>query len=143
MANLLLSGPAGGGKSAVLRELLAEATEPTIASDFQSIVAALLQHQRLPDGKYPLRPDWVLPVAERIRREIFSAARDAQIRVIGTNSRGDADFREMLLRRLGASAVERVVDPGEAVVRIRLADAATGELSGQCDQAIGRWYARR
>ena len=143
MPSILLSGPAGGGKSAVLRELLAEATEPTIASDFQSIVAALLQHQRGPDGKYPLRPDWVLPLAEYVRQAVITGARQAEIDIIATNSDGSPARRRRLLDRLGPGVVERVVDPGEATVRIRLADAATGELSGQCDQAIGRWYARR
>ena len=42
MAGILLSGPAGGGKSQLSRDLIREATEPTVQADFQSIVVALL-----------------------------------------------------------------------------------------------------
>ena len=48
MASILLSGPAGGAKSQVAIELIKNATGPTIAADFQSIVVALLQLQRGP-----------------------------------------------------------------------------------------------
>ena len=34
----------------------------------------------------------------------------------------------------------RTVDPGESVVRARLADAVTGILSPACDRAVRRWY---
>ena len=68
MANVLISGPAGSGKSAAARRLLREASEPTVAADFQSIVAAVLLQERGPDGKYPLRPDYVLPLAEYVRQ---------------------------------------------------------------------------
>ena len=59
MPSTLLSGPAGANKSALARRLLREASEPTVAADFQSIVAALLLLERGPDGKYPIRPDFV------------------------------------------------------------------------------------
>ena len=41
MPGILLSGPAGGGKSQAARDLLRAASEPTVAADFQAIVAAL------------------------------------------------------------------------------------------------------
>ena len=53
MPSILISGPAGSAKSQLARDLLREATEPTVAADFQSIVAALLLQERGPDGKYP------------------------------------------------------------------------------------------
>ena len=34
----------------------------------------------------------------------------------------------------------RTIDPGESVVRARLSDPVTGELSDDCDSAISRWY---
>ena len=35
-----------------------------------------------------------------------------------------------------------MIDPGENVVKARLASPATGILSEDCLQAIGRWYLR-
>ena len=142
MPSLLLSGPAGAGKSALARRLIAEAGRPMVAADFQSIVVALLQLRRGPDGRYTIRPDWVLPMAEHVRREAIDAAVSRDIDVVATNSDGDPDRRGALLKRLGPGATERVVDPGRDVVAARLADPETGELSDECDAAIGRWYGR-
>ena len=141
MPGILLSGPAGGGKSQLSRDLIRESTEPTVVADFQSVVVAMLGHVRGPDGTFPPRPTWVLPLAEYIRQAIITAAQAREIRTIVTNSDGDPLRRRFLLDRLG-DATERVVDPGEAVVRARLADAVSGELSDDCVQAIGRWYGR-
>ena len=141
MPGILLSGPAGSGKSQLARDLIHEATEPTVAADFQSIVVALLLHERGPDGRYPVRPSWVIPIAERIRQSIISAANDRGISLVITNSDGDATRRASLLARLGpGTAVERIVDPGYDVVAGRLADE--GELSDPCAGAINRWYGR-
>ena len=142
MPNILLSGPAGAGKSALARRLIAEAGHPMVAADFQSLVVALLQLQRAPDGRYPVRPVWVLPMAEHLRREVIDAAVSRDIDVVVTNSDGDPDRRGALLKRLGPGAGERIVDPGEDVVKARLADPESGELSDECDAAIGRWYGR-
>ena len=62
---------------------------PTVVADFQSIVVSLLlQQERGPDGKFPERPEWILPLAEHIRREVIDAARARDIGVIATNSDG-------------------------------------------------------
>ena len=142
MANILLSGPAGAAKSQEARRLLHEAAEPTIAADFQSIVAALLLLERGEDGRYPIRPEWVLPLAEYTRRAVLTGARNSEISVVATNSDGDPDRRRFLLGQLGPRATERIVDPGEAVVAARLANPRTGELSDPCRGAIRRWYGR-
>ena len=142
MAGILLSGPAGGGKSQLARELLRQSNEPWIAADFQAIVAALLLQERGPDGKYPLRPDYVLPLAEYVRQVIISTARRRDISIVATNSDGDPARRTYLLSLLGDGASERIVDPGRDVVVERLADTVTGELSDDCGQAIDRWYGR-
>lgn len=142
MPSVLLSGPAGAGKSQMARRLIAEADRPMVAADFQSIVVALLQLRRGPDGRYPIRPEWVLPMAEHIRREVIDAAVARDIDVVATNSDGDPDRRGALLKRLGPGATERIVDPGEDVVKARLADAETGELEPECAAAIGRWHGR-
>ena len=114
-----------------------------VAADFQSLVVALLQLRRGPDGRYPVRPDWVLPMAEHLRREVIDAAVSRDIDVIATNSDGHADRRKFLLERLGPGATERIVDPGREIVSARLADPESGELDPECEGAINRWYARR
>ena len=139
MASILLSGPAGGGKSQVARELLGEATELTAVADFQSLYAAIALQVRGPDGKFPLRDDRLLPLVEYTRRAVITAARQRGIAVIATNSDGAPDRRQFLLRELGPDATERIIDPSEDVVKARLRDA-DGQLSQQCDAAVGRWY---
>ena len=144
MAGILLSGPAGGGKSQAARRLLLKATEPTIAADFQSIVAALLLQKRGSDGKYPARPAWILPLAEYVRQAVITGATRRGIAIVATNSDGAPPRREAFLARLreeGAEATERVIDPGRDVVVDRLANEK-GKLSEQCSAAVDRWYLR-
>ena len=105
--SILLSGPAGAAKSQLARQLLAESPGPMVAADFQSIVVALLLLERGPDGKYPLRPEWVLPMAEYVRRAVVTGAVNREIDVIATNSDGDPDRRRFLLQQLGPGATER------------------------------------
>ena len=141
MGNLLISGPAGASKSGLAREKLAETEGPAVAADFQAIVAALLLLRRDPEtGKYPERPEWVLPLAEHVRREVIDAARSRDVRVVATNSDGAPDRRRFLIERLGPGAIEQVVDPGEQVVKARLS-GRTGQLSRACESAVRRWYA--
>lgn len=143
MAGLLISGPAGAGKSAIARELLAAHDGPAVAADFQSLVVAMLLLERGADGRYPVRPGWVLPLAEYVRRAVITGAQNRDIFTVLTNSDGSSERRKFLLGQLGPGATERIVDPGKAVVEARLADAATGELDPECDAAINRWYGRR
>ena len=140
MAGLLLSGPAGAGKSQEAARLAAEATAPTVIADFQAITVALLGHTRRPDGSYPKRPVWALPVIEHVRRVVIDAATEREMDVIATNSDGLPARRAALLDRLGPGSVERVIDPGREVVEARLTDSITGVLDEECSQAIGRWY---
>ena len=140
MAGLLLSGPAGAGKSQVAAALAAEATTPTVVADFQALTVAVLGHTRRPDGSYPKRPVWALPVIEHVRRTVIDAATERELEVIATNSDGDPARRAFLLDRLGPGASERIIDPGREVVEARLTDAVTGFLDEECSQAIGRWY---
>ena len=140
MAGLLLSGPAGAGKSQIAAALVAEATRPTVVADFQALTVAVLGHVRQPDGSYPKRPAWALPLIERLRRTVIDDATARELDVIATNSDGAPARRAFLLDRLGPGSVERVIDPGRAVVEARLTDAVTGILDEECSQAIGRWY---
>ena len=141
--SLLISGPAGAAKSEVAREVLASATGLSIAADFQAIYSAMLLLERGPDGRYPARVEALLPLTEYVRRAVISGARSREIGIIATNSDGDPARRALLLSELGAGATERIIDPGEDIVRARLADPVTGNLSPDCGQAISRWYRRR
>ena len=95
-----------------------------VAADFQSILAALLLLERLPNGRYPNRNPaqaaWLLPMAEAIRQTIITIAVDRDIDVVATNSDGSPERRAFLLGRLGRGATERVIDPGIDVVTERL-----------------------
>ena len=141
MPNLLLSGPAGAGKSAAAAAELQAITGPAIIVDFQSIYAALTGAVRGPDGNYPLRDPALLPVTEYARQAVISAATVRGIEVVATNSDGDPSRRAKLLAMLGPAALERIIDPGRDVVTARLADPAGG-LSAECKSAMDRWYAR-
>ena len=143
MASILLSGPAGGAKSQEAIQLIKDSTGPTIAADFQSIVVALLQLQRGPDGRYPVRPEWVLPLAEFVRQAAVEGAISREISVVLTNSDGSPERRDYLLKKLGPGSTEQILDPGEEVVKARLSNSKTGKLSRECGKAIGRWYRRR
>ena len=143
MANTLISGPAGAGKSRLARDLLAQAQGPGAIVDFQAIYAALLLLLRGEDGRYPERNPvdaHLLALAEYLRKAAVTGARDMDIEVIMTNSDGSPQRREYLRGLLGPGAVESVLDPGRKVVVDRL--SVNGVLSDQCGQAIDRWYTR-
>ena len=141
MPNILLSGPAGAGKTSEARRILNQSALPVIALDFQSLYAALLLLERLPDGRYPERLDkhkYVLPMVQYLRQAAITGATEMELEVVYTNSQGSPPRRDDLLRRLGPGAAEVVIDPGLDVVRRRL--AVDGALSDQCEEAIDRWY---
>ena len=143
MAGILLSGPAGAGKSEEARRVMAESNIPAVVIDFQAIYAALLLLDRDADGRYPERQgrdSHLLPLAEYTRRAAISGAVDRQLFAIVTNSDGDGPRRQTLLQLLGAGGQERIIEPGREVVTQRLSTG--GQLSIQCTQAIQRWYGR-
>ena len=142
MPNVLISGPAGSGKSAVAKSMIAFAEEPTVLADFQAIHVALTGAERKPDGTYPLRDERLLPITEYVRRAVIGAAVERGIAVVSTNSDGDPERRAFLLGQLGPGAEERIVDPGRATVEARLADPVTFTLSDDCTEAVNRWYTR-
>ena len=143
MASILLSGPAGGGKSQEARRLLAAASVPTVMIEFQQIYAGLLGIERLPNGRYPARRPqdaYGLPLAEYARQSIITGAIAQELDIVLTNSDGNADRRAFLLGRLGAGATERVIDPGLEIVTQRL--TVDGTLDPDCAAAIQRWFGR-
>ena len=145
MPGILLSGPAGGGKSQLVRDLLRKAAVPTVAADFQSLVVALLLLEREPaTGLYPVRPEWVLPLAEYARQAIITGATAREISVITTNSDGNPERRRSLLARLGPGATERIVDPGIDPLlkrgwRIRERASFQTNAAGQSTAGMDEW----
>ena len=145
-ASVIIAGPAGAGKTARARELLAELRaqgyEP-LAADFQSILAALLLIERLPDGRYPERlPDqaYALAMVEYLRTTMIRRALDDDRPVVATVSEPATGPRHAALLALFAGqARQEVIDPGIDTVIERLA-GANGELSRQCEEALSRWY---
>ena len=141
MANTLISGPAGAGKSQLARELLAQAQGPGAIIDFQAIYAALLLLRPGGDGRYPERDPadaHLLALAEYTRRAMISGAREMDIEILATNSSGSPQRREYLRGLLGPGAVETVLNPGRAVVEERL--SVNGVLSQQCRDSVNRWF---
>ena len=97
MASVLLSGPAGGAKSALARRLLVESAELSAIADFQLVYRALTDVERDRGGRYPLRNEGLLPLTEYVRRAIIGGAVARGITVIATNSDGDPERRAFLL----------------------------------------------
>ena len=140
--NVLLSGPAGAGKSQAARELL-RTGKADVAADYQSILAALLLLERDPEtGRYPPRDratERLIPLAQAIKTTIIAEARSRELTVVATNSNGSPAQRQRLIAELGG-ALETIIDPGREVVEQRLADPVTGQLSSGCSQAVSRYY---
>ena len=114
MAGVLLSGPAGAGKSQRARQLLENAATPMVAADFQTLYASLLQIERLPSGRYPERLDsqsYAIPMVEYLRQVIMTIAAERGIDVVATNSDGSPVRRKALLDALGPGAVETSLTP--------------------------------
>ena len=143
MANLLISGVAGAGKSEAARQELAASGEPGVILEIQELYASLLGLRRDPvTQRYPERDErdaHALRLAEYLRRVGITAAVERGIRVITTNSDSDAARRRFLLGELGSGATERIVtvDYDVAISRLQGPDGATSE---QCRSAVERWH---
>lgn len=126
--------------------MLSASAGPMVAADFQSILAALMLLERLPNGRFPerqiMQQAWLIPLVEAVRQTVVSFARERGIDVLLTNSDGSPSRRAHLLERLGPMASEQIVDPGFNIITERLSDP-NGRISEQCVEARDRWYSRR
>ena len=143
MASLtLLEGPAGAGKSQEAARML-RAGEADILADLTALWAAMRGFERDGEGRYPVRADDdpALALASYMRAAVVRAGLREGLAVAVTTGTPDMATRwAETAQEAGASFTVRTVDPGEAVVRERL--AVDGELSPACERAIGRWYRR-
>ena len=143
--SVIISGPAGAGKTErareIIAELRAEGLEP-IAADFQSIYAALLLVTRGDDGRFPERADdaaYILGMVEYIRSTIARRALADDMPVVATISeRSDGARYKALAALLGGAAREETIDPGVDEIIGRFME--NNQIPSQCREAIGRWY---
>ena len=128
-------GPASGGKSQWVAQRLLPGW---VIIDYTALYAALSGVQRGSDGKFPERVtgDPLLPMISSVKAVALSMAVERGLSGFVTSS-ARAD-REVLERITGQAAM--VIDPGEEVIRARLSDPLTGELSPECSTALSRWY---
>ena len=139
----LIQGPAGGGKSAVARDLL-EAGEVQVVADVTGLWSVLSGAQRDPEtGRYPERrdDDPALHAARYVQVAAVRQGLRAGAGVAATTSRRDQVNRWQEIAAAEDAAFRlRTVDPGLDVVAARLADPVTGVLSDSCSQALDRWF---
>ena len=135
MAVSVLRGPAGGGKSQTL-------LRGEVRVDLTALWVALRGLERDGEGRYPERRtgDPALRIASYLKAAAVRFAAEQGIDAVVTTSSSAPEAVERL-RELGALGPVRTVDPGEEVVRRRLA-GPDGQLSAECETAIGRWYRR-
>ena len=137
MALAIVRGPAGAGKSGYIEK---ERRPGDLLIDYTAIYVALSGVTRGPDGKYPIREghDPLLGIVSAIKLyAIAEASRRELGGFVTTSSSAPGEIER--LRRLGADGEVVTLDPGEQIVRARLADD-DGELSEQCRLALARWY---
>lgn len=138
---LRVAGPAGAGKSAVAVGHLRDGGADVLI-DTTALWAAVRQVGRGPDGRYPERLDTdpALPLLAWAKTALTREALRRGLRVLKTSStRADRDRDRALAADMGAEFAEEIVDPGEDVVRARLADD-DGTVSPACQAAVDRWF---
>ena len=134
----IVRGPAGAGKSQVIADRLGPGE---VVIDFTRLYVALAGVERGPNGTYPVRADGDPRLALTAWLQLAAIRQAAGRELSGYTTTSDSR-PEAVERLQAAGAVGEVVtiDPGRDVVRARLADTVTSELSPQCSAALARWY---
>ena len=131
----ILAGPAGSGKSQIIAD---EIRPGMVLIDFTAFYVALSGVVRGADGRYPPRivGDPIIPIVAAVREfALQQAVRRELPGFVTTASRSEVSRLEELVGSLA-----RVIDPGEDVVRARL--AGPDGVSPECEDALARWYLR-
>ena len=145
---VLVEGPAGSGKSQLVEEMLA-AGEIDVVADLTALWVAMRGVRRNSDGRYPVRddddPTITAGLAAYMRAVVVREGLRQGLDVAVTSGTPDTAVKWSEVARENETPFSvQTVDPGEAVVRQRLAAfGEDGELLAECEQAIGRWYGRK
>ena len=108
MPGILISGPAGGGKSQIARDLLREATEPTVYNKRRISRQSWLPFSFLSgDQAASTQSDlsWVVPIAERVRQSVITAANGLSGYLFDQPNAGRGSTYANALRNSGAAAI--------------------------------------
>ena len=119
------------------------AGEVDVQADYTALWAATRGIEREPDGRYPVRTDADPAVRSGLvtylRAVAVRQALRVDLRVLVTSGTPKTAVKwSTVAREEGALFSLRTMDPGEAVVRQRL--AVDGVVSDQCEEAVRRWY---
>ena len=140
MALGIVRGPVFAGKSAWIRD---NSSPGDVVADFTLIYVALANVRRDPNtGRLPVREsgDPRLALARLIQIAVIREAAEKSLTGWTITSSSDPEAVERL-REFGATGRVATVDPGEAVVRQRLAAYINDQGGGEeCNRAISRWY---
>ena len=110
MEAILVSGPAGGGKSQYAQRLLDD-NPGAVLSDFQAIYVSLTGVTRGIDGTFPLRIRSLLPIVQRVKQQVISDALEDQVALlIATNSSRDEMVRKRILMHMHAGRIPKDSD---------------------------------
>ena len=131
----IIAGPAGSGKSQIIAD---EIRPGWVLVDFTNFYVALSGVVRGPDGRYPprLAGDPLIPIVAAVREFALQQAVRREIPGFVTT----ASFSEVSRLEELVGSLARVIDPGEDVVRARL--AGPSGVSPECEAALARWYGR-
>ena len=138
----LVEGPAGSGKSQLVREMLAEG-EADVVADYTAIWAALKGVERGPDGRYPVRtaedPIVFSGLPSYVRRTVVRQGLRSGLSVVVTSGTpNQAEFYQAIADELGEDFQVQTVDPGRETVIRRLTLGV--EIDPECLTAVARWY---
>ena len=138
----LVEGPAGSGKSQHVAAMLANG-EVDVVADLTALWAATRGIERAPDGRFPIRadddPTIRTGLAAYVRAVVVREGLRSGLRVAVTSGTPDTATKwAAVAEESGAAFNVTTIDPGEAVVRERL--AVGGKLDPQCEEAVRRWY---
>ena len=142
---VLVEGPAGSGKSQEVARML-RAGEVDIQADLTAQWVALRAVERGPHGRYPVRPasdpTITTGLAAYLRAVAVREGLRSGLNVAVTSGTPNTAVKwSRVAEEAGAPFRVTTIDPGEAVVRERLAND-DGSMDDECEMAISRWYRR-
>ena len=116
-----------------------------VLADLTLLWSSIRAVRRGTDGRFPVRseddPAISTGLAAYTKAAVVrQALRDGLNVVVTAAEPGQVTRWQAVAEEAGTTFQVRTIDPGEAVVRQRLADPETGVLADECERAVGRWY---